>query len=83
VRQALAHADWQSDLVTEEIEVLRLVGPHQEVRGVNHQAQVQPLHLYADRQPAPYQDAAKAQTEKASLTQHYVRIRTRGGQEGR
>ena len=70
------------DLLIQEVEILRLTGTHQVRRGVNRQYQVQPAHLYPDRRPAPYRDASDAQPEPASLTQYYVRIRTRGGLEG-
>jgi L-rhamnonate dehydratase len=82
VRDALAEAAGQGDLVITEVEVLRLTGPHEVTRGVNKQHQVQPLHLYADRRPLPYRDAANAKPENVPLTQYYVRIRTRGGLEG-
>ena len=72
----------QPDLVIQEIEILRLTGPREVVRGVNRQPQVQPSHLYPDRRPPAYRDAADAKPETVSLTQYYVRIRTRGGLEG-
>ena len=81
-RDVFAQAAGQADLVIQEIEILRLVGSHEELRGKNHQHQVQPLHLYADRRPAVYRDAPTAKPETETLTQHYVRIRTRGGAEG-
>ncbi|MEY4544484.1 MAG: hypothetical protein RL685_679 [Pseudomonadota bacterium] len=71
-----------ADLVIQEVEILRLTGLREVVRGVNRQHQVQPGHLYPDRRPPAYRDAAGAQPESASLTQHYVRIRTKGGLEG-
>ena len=70
------------DLLIEEVEILRLTGSHQVRRGVNRQYQVQPGHLYPDRRPLPYRDAADAKPETVPLTQYYVRIRTRGGLEG-
>lgn len=81
-RDLFAQAAGQPDLVISDVEILRLVGSHQELRGKNHQHQVQPLHLYADRRPAVYRDAPTARPETETLTQHYVRIRTRGGAEG-
>jgi L-rhamnonate dehydratase len=73
------HRD-QTDI--QEVEILRLTGEHQVLRGVNRQHQVQPSHLYPDRRPPAYRDASDAQPTPASLTQYYVRIRTRGGHEG-
>jgi L-rhamnonate dehydratase len=81
-RESLAQAVGQGELVIQEVEVLRLTGPHQVLRGVNKQPQVQPLHLYADRKPPVYRDAVDTKPESDPLTQHYVRIRTRGGLEG-
>jgi L-rhamnonate dehydratase len=81
-REALAEGAGQADLVIKEVEVLRITGPHGAVPGVNRQPQVQPAHLYPERRPPPYRDAANAKPETSALTQHYVRIRTRGGAEG-
>jgi L-alanine-DL-glutamate epimerase-like enolase superfamily enzyme len=81
VRELFAAAANQDDLIISDVEILRLTGTHEVVRGVNRQHQVQPLHLYDDRRPAAYHDAPNAQKEQASLTQHYVRIRTKGGLE--
>src|SRR5688572_420818 len=81
-REALAQAAGQTAFVIQDIEVLRLVGSYEELHGKNHQHQVQPLHLYPDRRPPVYRDAPNAKLEAETLTQHYVRIRTRGGQEG-
>jgi len=81
-REALAQAAGQADLVIAELEVLRLKGSVEFLSGVNDQPQVQPLHLYADRRPPPYKDAAAPKPEKEALQQYYLRIRTRGGLEG-
>jgi L-rhamnonate dehydratase len=81
-REAFAQATGRADLVIQEVEVLRLTGPHQVLRGVNRQPQVQPSHLYPNRRPPAYRDAANAKPERDSLTQHYVRIRTKGGLTG-
>jgi L-rhamnonate dehydratase len=70
------------DQTIQEVEILRLTGPRQVVRGVNRQHQVQPSHLYPDRRPPEYRDAADAKPETVSLTQYYIRVRTRGGLEG-
>jgi L-rhamnonate dehydratase len=81
-REALAEGVGHPDLSIQEVEVLRLVGSHVEVPGVNRQPQVQPAHLYPGRRPPPYRDAVNSKPEASPLTQHYVRIRTRGGLEG-
>jgi L-rhamnonate dehydratase len=82
VREAMGEAAGATDLVIREVDVLRLTGAHEELRGANHQPQVQPLHLYPDRRPPPYRDAPSPKPEREVLTQHYVRVRTRGGLEG-
>jgi L-rhamnonate dehydratase len=82
VRDIFAASSNISDLVISEVEILRLTGTHEVVRGRNRQHQVQPLHLYEDRRPAPYHDAENPRREQLPLTQHYVRIRTQGGMEG-
>lgn len=76
-----ASAD-RDELVIAALEVLELTGTREVTRGVNRQHQVQPLHLYPDRRPAPYRDAENARKERAPITQYYVRIRTKGGLEG-
>jgi L-rhamnonate dehydratase len=70
------------ELKISEVDVLRLTGTREVLRGVNRQHQVQPLHLYEDRRPVPYRDADNPRKERAALTQYYVRIRTKGGLEG-
>lgn len=70
------------ELKISELDVLRLTGTREVLRGVNRQHQVQPLHLYKDRRPAPYRDSNTPRKERAALTQYYVRIRTKGGLEG-
>ena len=69
------------DLVITEVEVLRLSGPRTATRGPTGQFQVQPLHLYADRRPAPFKES-EAKQETYTARHHYLRIRTQGGQEG-
>jgi len=81
-REALTSAAGQTDFRIEDVEILRLTGPHEVRRGKNRQHQVQPSHLYPDRRPPAYYDAADAKPETVSLTQYYVRVRTRGGLEG-
>ena len=78
-REALADAAGDAALVIQEIEVLRLMGTQQVLRGVNHQPQSNPANLYPERRPPAYKDAPGAKPEPAPLTQYYVRIRTRGG----
>src|SRR6185312_12472173 len=66
-----------------EVEVLKVSGTHELVPGLNRQYQVNPLHLYAGRRPQPFKDPPEStKPEKRPLSHYYVRIRTKGGQEG-
>ena len=70
-------------LLISEVEVLKLSGTHELVRGLNRQYQVQPLHVYEERRPKPFKDPpAGTKPERVPLTHYYVRIRTQGGAEG-
>lgn len=80
-RELFAAAAGATDLIISEIDVLKLVGTREVNRGMNRQHQVQPLHLYEDRRPPVYRDAAP-KMEQAEITQYYVRVRTKGGVEG-
>ncbi len=81
-REALGASLNLPDLVITEVEILRLSGPRERTRGVNGQHQVQPLHLYPDRRPPVYSDAAAPTKETYTARHHYLRIRTKGGHEG-
>jgi L-rhamnonate dehydratase len=82
-REAFAANAADDALIISEVEVLKLSGTHTLVPGLNRQYQVNPLHVYAERQPMPFRDPAPGTNEEArALTQYYVRIRTRGGAEG-
>ena len=64
------------------VEVLRITGPYESTPGVNRQYQAQPIHLYPEHRPEPYQNNPNPQIRKGSLSHHYLRIRTEDGQEG-
>jgi L-rhamnonate dehydratase len=69
------------DLVISEVEILRLSGPRTATRGLTGQHQVNPLHLYPERRPQPFKESAPRE-ETYNARHHYLRIRTKGGQEG-
>jgi L-rhamnonate dehydratase len=82
-REAFALNAGDGSLTISDVEILKLSGTHELVRGLNRQFQVQPLHVYAERRPKPFQDPpAAAKAERAPLTHYYIRIRTKGGAEG-
>ena len=81
-RESFAAAATLDDLVISDVEILKLSGTHELVKGLNRQYQVNPLHLYAERRPKPFVDPANGKPERLPLTHYYVRIRTKGGVEG-
>ena len=82
-RDAFAAAASLEDLVISEVEVLKLSGTHELVPGLNRQYQVQPLHVYEERRPKAFKDPPEnTKPERRPLAHYYVRIRTKGGQEG-
>jgi L-rhamnonate dehydratase len=81
-RDAFAAAASLDDLVISDVEILKLSGTHELVKGLNRQYQVNPLHLYEERRPKPFVDPANGKRERLPLTHYYVRIRTRGGVDG-
>jgi len=82
-RDAFAANAADEGLLISEVEVLKLSGTHELVRGLNRQFQVQPLHVYEERRPKPFKDPPEGtRPERLPLTHYYVRIRTRGGAEG-
>jgi L-alanine-DL-glutamate epimerase-like enolase superfamily enzyme len=79
---ALAFAAEPAEMVITAIEFWRLDGKRTAEPGTG-QFQVQPIHIYEDLRPKPYEDpgpAAQAKTVSASAL--YLKIRTRGGLEG-
>jgi L-alanine-DL-glutamate epimerase-like enolase superfamily enzyme len=81
-REAFAAAATLDDLTISEVDVLKVSGTHELVRGLNRQYQVNPLHLYEERRPKPFTDPVNAKSERLPLSHYYVRIRTKGGVEG-
>ena len=81
-RDAFAAAATLDALVISDVEILKLSGTHELVKGLNRQYQVNPLHLYEERRPKPFVDPANGKPERLPLTHYYVRIRTKGGVEG-
>ena len=80
-RESLAASRNQPDLVITQVEILRIGGPRTRTRGPTGQHQVNPLHLYSDRRPQPFKEAPPRE-ETYEARHHYLRIRTKGGQEG-
>ncbi|MEZ5070107.1 MAG: enolase C-terminal domain-like protein [Bacteroidales bacterium] len=64
------------------MDVLKVSGPYTYAPGFNMQYQAQPMHIYPEATPQPYQDLPDPKEVSVTLTHHYLRIRTRGGIEG-
>jgi L-rhamnonate dehydratase len=64
------------------VEIWQVRGHIDTQRGVDQQYQVNPLYIYDDLRPKPYQDAANPTPVKNQATALYVRIGTDAGQEG-
>ena len=64
------------------VEIWRLEGKREELRGVNRQHQVQPLHIYEEYRPKPYQDNPQPTKETTRTTALYLKIKTDAGLEG-
>jgi hypothetical protein len=71
-----------SDTIIDAVEIVRLTGPYTSTPGINRQYQAQPIHIYPDLHPAPYKDDLNPKESKGTTTQHYIRIRTKGGIDG-
>ena len=68
-REAFALNAADDSLIIKDVEILKLSGTQELVRGLNRQFQVQPLHVYEDRRPKPFQDPpAGTKAERAPLT---------------
>jgi L-rhamnonate dehydratase len=68
--------------IVESIDVLRVSGPMDLVPGEDRQFQVNPLHVYDARRPAPYKPPAPGtKPVRQTRTQYYIRLRTKSGLE--
>jgi L-alanine-DL-glutamate epimerase-like enolase superfamily enzyme len=63
------------------VEVWRFEGSREAITGVNRQHQVNPLHIYEEHRPKPYQDGAPQKT-KVNVAALYLKIKTDAGLEG-
>jgi L-rhamnonate dehydratase len=68
-------------LKIDAVELVELHGRYTEEAGVDHQPQVNPLDVYDELRPAPYQDKPDG-TREVQYEAIYIRIRTTAGLEG-
>ena len=64
------------------IEIWRLHGHRESVRGIDQQYQANPLFIYDELRPKPYADAAQATTQNSAVSALYLKIKTDGGVDG-
>lgn len=63
------------------VELVQLSGHREDMRGIDHQHQVNPLHVYEELRPKPYRDT-EPKTATSGVTALYLKIKTDGGPEG-
>ncbi len=81
-RQLLTETPFSPDTIIGEVEIIQVTGPYTTIPGLNKQFQAQPIHIYDDLRPAPYQDNPNSKPVTSDMTQAYIRIKTKGGIEG-
>ena len=81
-RLLFAESSATEDTLIDAVDVLRISGPYSSSRNINRQHQAQPLHIYPEHRPEPYQDPTNPKPFSGTMTHHYIRIRTKGGIEG-
>lgn len=64
------------------VEIWQVLGHIDTIRGVDQQYQVNPLFIYDELRPKPYQDAASPTAVKNAATALYLKIKTDQGAEG-
>ena len=80
-RHLFAETPFSADTIIDAVEIVRLRGPYTSMQGVNRQYQAHPIHVYPDLHPAPYKDNPTPKETTGSITQDYIRIKTKGGLE--
>jgi len=70
------------DTIIDAVDILKISGPYKSIAGVNRQYQVQPIHIYPEHRPVPYQDRVNASETTGNITHYYIKLKTKGGLEG-
>lgn len=77
-----AESSFDPTLTIESVDILKLSGPYTSTPGLNRQYQAQPIHIYPEHRPEPFRNPENPQSRTGNISQHYLRIRTKGGAEG-
>ena len=72
----------QAKLKITGVEIWRFRGERETVRGLTGQHQVQPLHIYPEHRPQPFQPSAEPRTATVNQTALYFKLLTNEGIEG-
>ena len=64
------------------VEIWRVRGHRETIRGLDQQYQVNPLYIYDELRPKPYADSPNPTSEKVAATALYLKIKTDEGVEG-
>ena len=70
------------DTIIDAVDILKISGPYKSMAGINRQHQVQPIHIYPEHRPVPYQDRVNASETTGNITHYYIKLKTKGGLEG-
>ncbi|MFC1485933.1 enolase C-terminal domain-like protein [Candidatus Latescibacterota bacterium] len=71
-----------SSLVITGVEVWRVEGRQEQIRGLNGQGALQPIHIYPENAPAPYRDDPNPESVLSETSRMYLKILTDQGSEG-
>src|SRR5690349_7795642 len=77
-KSAKAEVAASKPLAIRAVEVWRVDGHREEARGMNHQFQANPLHIYDELRPKPYKDSPDAKVESIPASALYLKIKTDG-----
>ena len=64
------------------VEIWELHGHRESIQGIDQQVQVNPLDIYDELRPKPYQDSPNPTTRQTAVTALYLKIVTDGGPAG-
>ena len=80
--QAYAETEKNGKLRISAVEIWKVEGHQETMRGVDHQFQAQAIHIYDEYRPQPYEDSPNPQKVVVLATALYLKIKTDAGLEG-
>ncbi len=64
------------------VEIWKLEGRRETLAGQNRQYQANPIHIYEEHRPKPYQDPPRAEKRVVATSALYLKVKTDAGLEG-